>query len=300
VITNIEKEHMEHYGSFNNVVRAYTEFIGRIRPDGFLVFNGEDKELSKLASLSSVKKISFGIGEGVFDATCREVFFAGPIRAELMIGGRPCGKITSTLIGRHNLMNILAASAACMGMGMSEEKIAEAVATFRGVKRRFELVDEIGNIRVVEDYAHHPTELKAVLRSAKSVSKGRVIALFQPHRYSRTKYLMRDFAACFFDADVLILTDIYSADEDDAENIRIEELYGLIEKDKFEETRLMAKEKTPRAIADMVKDNDLVLILGAGDVREEGARIVEEIKKTGKGRGRLPEKMGQSGHETKS
>lgn len=277
VVTNIEREHMENYGSWRKLVGAYMDFIAKISPWGLLVYNAEDAVVRRLAKRASVQTISFGIS-GDFDITCRNASYAASIEFDLIVRGKSCGKVKSSLIGRYNVMNILGAAAACIEIGISPEQIKEAIASFKGAKRRFESVGKVGTVEVVEDYAHHPTELKSVIKAAGDYSKGRVVTIFQPHRYSRTKDLMREFTSSFYGSDILLLTDIYSADEDAAGSVKIRDLYEAIDKKRFERFDLIDKKDIPEAVAGLVKEGDIVLVLGAGDIREISSSIVKRIE----------------------
>jgi UDP-N-acetylmuramate--alanine ligase len=277
VVTNIEEEHMENYGSFDNLKASYREFIGRISPHGCFVFNGEDRILTDLATAASIPKATFGIN-GKFEIKCENYSYARAIAFNLISRGKDYGRISSSLIGRHNLMNILGAAAVCLEVGFDFKQVAEAVSLFNGVKRRFDRIGKVGNIEVIEDYAHHPTELKAVITAAKDYSKGRVIAVFQPHRYSRTRDLAEEFSNCFYGANVLILTDIYSANEDKIEDVSIENIYEKIDKNRFQRLELAKKADIPGLISGIVRDDDLVLVLGAGDISDVSGDIVEKIK----------------------
>ena len=277
VITNLEREHIENYGSFDNLVNSYREFIGRIPDDGCLIYNGEDTLLKGISGDYKIRKISFGM-DGDYDIKCLNCSYSKNIEFDLVVRGEEIGRIKSSLIGRYNIMNILAAISICVEFGVDIEKIAYAVNSFSGVRRRFDLIEKIDDVEIYEDYAHHPTELKAVISAAKDYAEGRVIAIFQPHRYSRTNDMLDDFVNCFYDADVLILTDIYSADEDIIEGVGIEGVYNKIDKDRFQKMELAKKESIPELIAGIVKDKDTVLILGAGDIREISDELIFQIK----------------------
>ncbi len=281
VITNAEREHMEHYGSFEQLLGAYKEFIEGVAPEGFLVFGGEDPVLGELVKSARGAAVSFGLGGG-FDVTSLDYDTRRSITGEVIIDGKNRGRVSSTLIGRHNLKNILAAIAVCIKMGLGFDQISRAIGSFRGVKRRFQTVGRVGNIEVIEDYAHHPTELESVIEAAKDYGTGRIISVFQPHRHSRTNDLAEEFLACFDKSDILILTDVYSADEEPAAGIGIRDIYGKIDRSKFEELDFLAKKDIPRHIAGIAKDGDIVLILGAGDIREIAASVVGQIKKNAK------------------
>lgn len=277
VITNVEREHIDNYGTFDNLVEAYKEFVGRIDLEGKLVFNGEDKLLSEIASGRNVPKLSFGI-DGDFDATCKDICFSRSIEFDLVFKGKNFGRIKSPLIGRYNLMNILAAVALSLDEGLPFSEVREAVTTYIGAKRRFELIGRRKGVEVREDYAHHPTELSAVIRAAKEYVHGRVIAVFQPHRYSRTQDLLGEFSRCFYDADILILTDIYSAHESiEGKKITVKDLVGSIDAARFESLAYLKKEDIPYSVGRIARKNDLVLILGAGDIRGISKNVVDAI-----------------------
>ncbi|MFH1552615.1 MAG: UDP-N-acetylmuramate--L-alanine ligase [Candidatus Omnitrophota bacterium] len=277
VVTNIEREHMENYGSLEKLIDAYREFIGRIPADGFLVFNGEDPVLGRIAGDIAPGKLSFGI-DGDFDVTCRRHVHANAITFDLLVRGKNYGRVSSPLIGRYNLMNILAAIAVCMQVGLDFDRIAEAVSSFHGVKRRFDSVGRIGNIEVIEDYAHHPTELRSVIAAARDRSSGRIVTIFQPHRYSRTRDLMREFSDCFYDSDILILTDIYSADEDVIEEVAVRDMYEMIDRERFQTLNLVEKKDIPGFVSGLVRQNDTILVLGAGDISEISGNLVKRIE----------------------
>jgi len=277
VITNIEKDHMENYGSFDDLIAAYSDFIRKIPKEGVFVFNGEDPVLERFSNATPAKKITFGIDRAA-DVTCRGHKYDRSIEFELIIKGEPRGMVESRLIGRHNLMNILGAVAACYGSGFDLADVIKAVGSFRGVKRRFESVGRAGGVEVIEDYAHHPTELRSVISAAKKYSSGRIITVFQPHRYSRTRDMLEEFSRCFYDSDVLILTDIYSADEDAIHNVNTKNIYDMMDRTRFLRLELLDKNNIPAFVADTAENGDTVLVLGAGDIREVAGEIVSAIK----------------------
>ncbi|MEA3489130.1 MAG: UDP-N-acetylmuramate--L-alanine ligase [Candidatus Omnitrophota bacterium] len=279
-VTNIEREHMEYYGSMEDLMDAYTEFAGRISQAGMFVYNGEDPALNAVARRTSAGKIDFGM-DGDFCVTCRNVSYSRSIEFDLVVNGKVHGRVLSPLIGRYNVMNVLGAVAACTGAGFDPERILEAVRSFRGVRRRFDTVGNAGNIRVIEDYAHHPTELRSVIDAARDYGPGRVVVVFQPHRYSRTRDLLTGFSECFYGSDALILTGIYSADEEVIGDIGIADIYRAIDRKKFDLVEIVEKEEIPGFVSGIVKENDMVLVLGAGDISELAAPILEAISKPG-------------------
>jgi UDP-N-acetylmuramate--alanine ligase len=277
LITCIEREHMDHYDSMENLVAAYRGFVSGISPEGTFFFNGEDPTLCRLAQEVKAKKANYGINDG-FQATCKDLEYRKSIEFDFVFFGINFGKIKSSMIGRHNVMNLLGALLVCMSMGLDFEKVSEAVELFRGVKRRFDLIDKIGGIEVIEDYAHHPTEIAAVIRAARDYGKGRVVTIFQPHRYSRTHDLAQDFINCFYDSNVLILTDVYSAFEGKVEKTGVRDIFEKIDKSSFETMDFIEKERIPEYVSGIVRENDIVLVLGAGDIREISKPMVDKIR----------------------
>ncbi|MFH1309227.1 MAG: UDP-N-acetylmuramate--L-alanine ligase [Candidatus Omnitrophota bacterium] len=277
IVTNIEREHIENYGSMDNLVEAYKEFVNRIDECGFCVYNGEDKILDGIIKKSLCKSISFGIDKK-FDICAHNYTYAKNIEFDLSAYGSVLGRVKSSLIGRYNLMNILAVVAVGLEIKLDFVQIAEGIASFKGVKRRFDTVGEFDGIKIIEDYAHHPTEINAVITAAKNYSLGRVVSVFQPHRYSRTKDLMKELTNCFYSADILILTDIYSADEEKKKDINARSIYETLDKTRFEQALFLEKEDIPELISGIVKKDDIILVLGAGDIKDISLEIVREIR----------------------
>lgn len=282
VITNVEREHMENYGSMDNLLAAYGEFIDRIYPEGVLIYNGEDPFLDQLSRGARVKALSFGL-DGQYDVRCRLLTCARSIEMEVSANSLGSGVLKSPLIGRHNAMNILAAYTACSQAGLSFEDIAEGVSSFQGAGRRFERIGSARGVEVIEDYAHHPTEISAVIKAAREYTGGRVLSVFQPHRYSRTNDLAELFVGCFNDTDILILTDIYSAHEDRVEGAGIKGIYDRIDRSRFEHLDLVPKGSVSEKIAHLAREGDTVLVLGAGNIREVSPLILESMDR-GSGR----------------
>jgi UDP-N-acetylmuramate--alanine ligase len=278
VVTNIERDHMEHHGSFENLVGAFREFLGRIPKDGVFVFCGEDATLKALAGKVKARKVSYGIGKG-FDVTCDNAKHDTSIEFDLILRGKKMGRVKSPLVGRHNILNVMGAIAASLEMGADLAKVLEAAATFGGVKRRFEKVGKVGSIEVIEDYAHHPTEIRSVINAAKGYGKGRVVTIFQPHRYSRTKDLLSEFAECFYGSDVLVLTDIYSAHEDAVEKMSTKAIYDLVDTARFKRVALVDKKDVPGFVSDIAREDDVILVLGAGDIREQAEPLVRMLER---------------------
>ncbi|KJJ85806.1 UDP-N-acetylmuramate--L-alanine ligase [Candidatus Omnitrophus magneticus] len=276
ILTNIEREHMDYYGSMENLIRGYKSFISNISSEGILVFNGEDMILKNITAGIKARKITYGLA-GNFDYTARNVSHDANISFDFIQRGKVLGKINSSIMGRHNVMNFLSAIGLSLELGVEFEKIKEAVKLFRNAKRRFELMGKSGNIDVIEDYGHHPTEIKTVIDTAKGYAKGRAILVFQPHRHTRTHDLSEEFISCFYGADILVLTEVYSASEKKSTGIGVRDIFERIDKTRFEQAEFLPKEKISNFISGIAKDGDVILLVGAGDIREIGAFILNEL-----------------------
>jgi UDP-N-acetylmuramate--alanine ligase len=276
VITNVEREHMENYGTMENLVASFGEFLSRIPVDGLLVYNGEDPILKKVALTGSSRRLSIGFGPE-YDVTCGSVDHARSIKFDLVRSGKTLGTLESSLIGRHNVMNIMAASVMALELGVPFDMIRSAVSGFRTVKRRFNLVGTSGSVRVYEDYAHHPTEIRTIIKAAHDYGTGRVITVFQPHRHSRTSDLANEFIECFNGSEAVILTDVYTAHEDNCSGPGISDIYDKIDKSKFETIQLVPRDEIARVISGLARADDIVLVLGAGDIRDVAPEIVGSL-----------------------
>ncbi|MBF0216519.1 MAG: UDP-N-acetylmuramate--L-alanine ligase [Candidatus Omnitrophica bacterium] len=279
-VTNVEREHMEHYGSMENLKLGYRKFFGNMPREGVLLYNADDKLLKELVADAPSRKVPFSFAKtSASRYYSKDAEHARSIKFKFCANGKIRGDVMSTLIGRHNVMNLISAVGMCLELGLSFEEVVEAVLSFRTVKRRFYPVGEARGVKVYEDYAHHPTELRAVITAARDFSPdGKLIVVFQPHRYSRTIDLKDEFAGCFKGADILILTDIYSADESDSFKVGSEEIFRKIDRKHFESVEFMNKEDVPGYVSGICRKGDLVLIAGAGDIRESGKPILENIR----------------------
>jgi UDP-N-acetylmuramate--alanine ligase len=192
--------------------------------------------------------------------------------------GEPLGSVRIGLHGRHNVLNALAAIAVALEVDVPFDQIAAALAGFVGIERRFELKGEAGGVRVVDDYAHHPAELVATLASARGMHAGRIVAAFQPHRYTRTRDVWDEFIPAFNDADVLFLTEVYAAGEEKIVGVEAAPLADAIRAHGHRDARFVADlDGLLDAVAAEVRPGDLVLVLGAGSISTLGARLVQRL-----------------------
>jgi UDP-N-acetylmuramate--alanine ligase len=268
ICTNIEADHLEHYdGDFNNLKRAYARFLGQIKPGGKAIVCFDDPVIREMLPNLAADTVTFGLDPAA-DYHAADIELGDrSVSFDVYRAAERLGRIRLSVPGRHNVYNALACVITCLHAGISFPQIAATIGEFRGAKRRFQVIGESGGIMIVDDYAHHPTEIEATIEAAKSVGK-RIIAVFQPQRYSRTFFLLEPFSRAFHGADEVIITDIYSpAGEKRIEGVTSERLVELIRQNSNPNVRFIpTKEEVERDLAERLKPGDLVLTMGAGDI----------------------------------
>ena len=276
VVTNVEFDHPDFYSSLEDVIQTFSAFLTELPPDGHLVTCADDPVCLQLSSEAPCPSTTYGISGGDLRA---EVL--GPKSYRLFEDGEERGVVELGVYGRHNVLNSLAAAATARWFGHDALRAARTLADFGGVRRRFQLKGERAEVRVVDDYAHHPTELAATLEAARStVGDGRVIAVFQPHRYSRTRALYREFGGSFGAADAVVVTEVYGSGEIPQPGVN-----GKLIVDSICETPnhpevfyLPQQDAIPRVLRDVSEPGDLVLTLGAGDISQVGEELLELLE----------------------
>lgn len=268
VVTNVEADHLEHYdGKFENLRNAYRTFIGSVNPDGLAVLSADDGHLRELKCVAKCRVLTYGFSEDA-DIQARNVqLLDRTSSSEIYVQGEFVGKILLALPGLHNVHNALAAYAVGAEAGLSFKQIASSLAEFHGAKRRFQVVAETGDILVIDDYAHHPTEISATIAAAKATGR-RIVAVFQPQRYTRTFFLFDAFARAFSLADEVIISDIYSpAGEKQIKGVTAERLTGEIRIHSNPNTQYMKeKDDIVTYLYENIRSGDLILTMGAGDI----------------------------------
>jgi len=291
VITNIDPEHLDHYGDFDGVREAFRTYIRNLPFYGFGVLCVDHPEVEKLAaSLTDRRIVTYGFKDGAMvrgvNVDCR----ADGSTFDVVTPDRRIEGIRLGALGRHNVQNALAAVAVGLELGMADEAIRQALADFTGVKRRFTRTGIARGVTVIDDYGHHPVEIRAVLSTARTVQdghKGRVIAVMQPHRYTRLNALFDDFAACFEDADAVIIADVYPAGETPIAGADKDHLAAAIARAGHKNVRSL---DDPKALAALVaataRPGDMVVCLGAGSITYWAQTLPAELEilyETGKG-----------------
>ena len=275
VLTNLELDHHSHYLHVEDVQQVFRKFIAELPSHGLFVYFAGDPRVAALATEAPCRGCSYGFGDAEYQA--REVVALPPgSRFEVWKAQRRLATVSLRVPGRHNVLDALAAFATLAELGLSPEKIVPALESFTGAVRRFQLKGERDGVTVVDDYAHHPTELRATLSAAREGGWSRVIAVFQPHLYSRTEYLQTEFAEALLEADVAIVTDVYGAREDPLPGVSGKLIVdGILRMQKSKPVVYLPRlgsivEYLARATA----PGDLVLTLGAGDVHRIGERFL--------------------------
>ncbi len=269
VVTNMDAEHLDHYGTFENVKKAFVDFINRVPFYGQAALCVDNAAV--LSILPQVRKrfVTYGtVAQADFRA--RNIRYDG-LGCTFIAWhhARELGEIYIPLPGTHNVLNALAVLAICSSLDIPFETVVDAFSDFQGIQRRFTLRAEIGGVTIIDDFGHHPTEVKATLQGARSGYAGqRVIAAFQPHRYSRTKDQFHEFARSFYDADKVLICDVFAAGEEPIEGASSEELAKAIRNNDHKDVSYIPKrEDLAKAIAELVRPGDIVITLGAGDIQ---------------------------------
>ena len=273
VVTNIDPEHLDHYGDFDAVKKAFKDFVENIPFYGFAAICSDHPEVQALAAkVENRRLVTYGINPQA-EVRATNVTM-GPEGARFDVQFSPPGGAVTRLIdlhlpmaGDHNVANALAAIAIARELGVSDEAIRAGLTGFGGVKRRFTTTGVAKGVRIIDDYGHHPVEISSVLKAARAVSLGKVVAVVQPHRYTRLRDLFADFCSCFNDADVVIVADVYTAGESPIEGINRDSLVeGLRRYGHRHALALPSPADLPAMIAAQTQPGDLVVLLGAGDI----------------------------------
>ncbi|HXG87164.1 MAG TPA: UDP-N-acetylmuramate--L-alanine ligase [Vicinamibacterales bacterium] len=286
VMTNIDREHMEAYGGFEDLLQAFVDFANKVPFYGAVVACADDAELMSLRPRLTRRLITYGLTRDDVDVTATDVVLEGFGSQCTVVRRHGTGQHSETLgrlrlqvPGRHSVQNALAAVAVALELDVAFEHIAAALAVFQGAERRFEHRGVIGGITVVDDYGHHPTEIAAVLAAARAAKPSRVIVAFQPHRYTRTRDLMREFGLALAGADEVVLTDIYAASEDPIPGITVESFAASVNTSRAVPVRVVPNvDDVAKAIADFARSGDLVITLGAGSIGNVASAVVRELE----------------------
>jgi UDP-N-acetylmuramate--alanine ligase len=284
VVTNIDREHMDCYRDMEDVEQAFLDFIDRVPFYGMAVLCHDDERLRNMLPRLARRATTYGTHpEADFLVRESRGKYAGKHYSHFAVDYRskPLGDFHLHVPGAHNVLNAAAAVAVGVGLDIDPERIREALENFRGVDRRFQLRGRTGEISVIDDYGHHPTEVRATLAAARQCGFRRVHVIFQPHRFTRTRDLMDEFSAAFGNADTILVLDIYAASEPPIPGITGERLAQAIESasgKRGEVHYARSFEEAARQAAELAQPGDMVLTLGAGSVSQLGPMVLEELK----------------------
>src|SRR5215204_1265227 len=283
VVTNIDKEHMESYKGMDDVVQCFTDFVNKVPFYGACILCLDDPNVQLIIPKIKRRRVTYGMTAQA-DISAQDIRYNESFGSTFKVvkGAEILGEINMPVPGKHNIYNALAATAVALELDVPFEKIAEAFSKFKNANRRFQFKGDFRGISVVDDYGHHPTEILATLSAAKSGSGGRrTVVIFQPHRFSRTKELMNEFALCFNNADVLFVTDIYAASEQPIEDITAEVLTENIKKFGHKNANYIGDvESAAEKVLPFLQEGDLVITLGAGSITRLSDEILERLKNT--------------------
>jgi len=285
VVTNIDAEHLDHYGDFDAIKRAFRDFVENIPFYGFAAVCLDHPEVQAMAaSVENRRLVTYGVNPQAEVRALRVDM--DQLGAEFDVCIQPRDKeprviqrLRLPMPGWHNVSNALAAIAVARELGVSDDAIREGLRGFVGVKRRFTTTGVAGGVRVIDDYGHHPVEIAAVLRAARQVTSGRVLAVVQPHRYTRLQALFDDFCAAFNDADQVIVADVYAAGEPPIDGVDRDALVeGLRRWGHRSVAPLDGPDDLARLVGESAREGDIVVLLGAGDITNWAYQLPAELE----------------------
>jgi UDP-N-acetylmuramate--alanine ligase len=276
VLTNIDREHMEAYRDFPDLQSAFLGFANRVPPTGVVVICADDPHLMALKPLMKARTMTYGFAP---DADISASGFR-PEGFGSVCSVKGFGELRLSVPGRHNVLNAMAAVAVGRELGIDWTTIARGLTNFHGAERRFQKRGEARGVSVIEDYGHHPTEIAAVVAAARPMTRGRLLIVFQPHRFTRTQLLMDEFGPAFEGADVVVLTDIYGASEEPLPGVDVETLTVAVRRTFCGDVRVVkAVADVPGALARIARRDDVIVLLGAGSIGSIWRTVLDELER---------------------
>jgi len=284
VVTNIEPDHLDFYGSFQRLTDAFRQFMSQVTADGFVIACADDPTIRDMLAHPEAEPpiqatvIRYGLkkNEGFFPENLSPKGICG-YTFLLKYGKESYTAFETNLAGGHQVNNALAAIVVARVLGLPKPAVRETLARFRGVKRRFQFVGEAASITIMDDYAHHPTEISATIAAARQRFPGRrLVCLFQPHTYSRTRYLLDGFRTCFQEVDQLLIAETYAAREEPSAGMSAQELTEAI--DRPPATYVGGLEEAPPKVIESLRPGDVFFTIGAGDIDQVGPKVLETLK----------------------
>jgi UDP-N-acetylmuramate--alanine ligase len=277
IVTNIDAEHLDYYHDIESIRKTFLNFINKVPFYGVSILCADDANIRSILHAVEKRYITYGINNRA-DITVADIeMMSGRSKFRVLYKGMDMGKFELSLPGIHNISNALSGIGVAVELDINIDEVKKALRDFSGVERRFQIVGKIDSqdILVVDDYGHHPTEIKATLSAAKAGWGRRTVVLFQPHRYTRTRDLMNEFATAFGNADLLVVTDIYPAGEKPVEGVSAEKLFNTIIEHGHKNVLFVPDKKTiPEKVKELMRPGDMVITLGAGDIWKVGREII--------------------------
>lgn len=280
IILNIDSDHLDYFKDIDHIVASFDRFAKLVPKDGYIIAYEANPFVNRVIADADCNVITFGFNENSdFCATNIEFNSEGHPLFDVYAKGEKLGRVQLEIPGEHNIANALASFAACYTLGVSPEAIISTLRTFRGTQRRFDIIGTTkNNVKIIDDYAHHPTEIKATLKAAGNIPHNRLWCLFQPHTYTRTLALFDEFVTAFDDTDVLIMAEIYAAREKNIYKISSKKLITEIKKRQptKEAYYFNSLEEIARFVDNNAQDGDMVITMGAGDIYKVAEMLMDE------------------------
>lgn len=279
IVTNIEDDHMDYYRAVENILAAFKNFVNKIDSGGLAIVCADDANIQQIMPQITAPLITYGLKDGA-EYTLKNMCLNGKVNgADVYHRDIFIGRLELDVPGYHNLLNALAVVILALHIGLSFTEVAKILKEFKGAERRYQLLGEVNNIKVIDDYAHHPTEVKATLQGARQTNPKRLIGIFQPHRYTRTKQLYEEFGASFCDADLLVVNGIYSAGETPINGVTAELIVEAAKRHNVREVVYIEDlQQVAGYLADIAQPGDVILTMGAGNIWTAGVDLVKELK----------------------
>ena len=277
IVTNIDEDHMESYSSIEDLKNTFLQFVNKVPFYGVVVLCLDDIVTKSIVPKIKRRIITYGFCKEADLHISNATFKGSKSQFSLHDRGTLVGKFELNIPGRHNILNAVAAIAVGLDLGISVKSLFSSLTNFSGVDRRFQLKGAINGITLIDDYAHHPTEIAVTLEAAKYLEHNRLVVVFQPHRYTRTQYCFGEFVRVLQEADLIFLTDIYAAGEEPIKGLTSNKLVSAIQKDGHQHTHYLNDLNQMSQLVSYLKDGDLVITMGAGNVWTVANSLLEEL-----------------------
>ncbi len=280
IILNMEEDHLDYFRNIDHIVDTFMDYSRNIQDNGYLIINADDANAEKITNSTNVNIITFAINSKA-DYTAENISFSpeGYPKFMLNIKGESLYPVQLSVMGTHNVYNALASIAATHLLGVPIETILDSIKNYHGVQRRLEVKGIVNGVKIIDDYAHHPTEIQASLEALQNSTKGNIWCVFQPHTYTRTKLLLDSFAKSFSKADKVIIPDIYAAREKDTGLIHSTDLVDALVKKGIDARYISSFEDIENYLLEKAKSGDVIVTMGAGNVYTIGDAMLESSEK---------------------